>query len=185
MLSWLVYSSTLSRGLPLNSSWSSRRALLRNRPTWRSYFWLISLKMTLKYLCRLSSPLSRRRESRSKCLWRDFSPMSKRHDPSTLVKTYRHNLQTILRAQIGVVECRTWKQLVLQGEKAEKIIARVKAEKKKVSQVRRSQCGELQTKRYSSNKEYIFCQNPTRLFLGVAGYGFLGFIIISKGIHLN
>ena len=33
-------------------------------------------------------------------------------------------------AQIGVTECRTWKQQVLQGEQAEEIIARVKVEEK-------------------------------------------------------
>jgi len=33
-------------------------------------------------------------------------------------------------AQIGVVECYTWKKLVLQGEQEEEIIARVKAVKK-------------------------------------------------------
>jgi len=48
----------------------------------------------------------------------------------TLVETCRHNLQTALPAQIGLTECRTWKQLVLQGEQAEDIVARVKAEEK-------------------------------------------------------
>ena len=47
---------------------------------------------------------------------------------STLVETYRHNLQTQLLAQMGVVECRSWRQLVSQGEQAEAIVARVKAE---------------------------------------------------------
>ena len=32
---------------------------------------------------------------------------------STLIETCRHNLQTPFMAQIGVAECRTWKQLVL------------------------------------------------------------------------
>jgi len=49
---------------------------------------------------------------------------------STLVETCRHNLQTTLLAQIGVEEFRTWKQLVQQGEQAEEIVARVKAEEK-------------------------------------------------------
>ena len=31
---------------------------------------------------------------------------------------------------MGVAECRTWKQLVLQGEQAEEIIARVRAKEK-------------------------------------------------------
>jgi len=46
-----------------------------------------------------------------------------------LVETCRYTLQTALLAQIGVVERRIWKQLVLQCEK-EEIIARVKAEEK-------------------------------------------------------
>ena len=49
---------------------------------------------------------------------------------STLVETCSHNLQTVLLAQMGVAECRTWKQLGLQGEHAEEIIARVRAEEK-------------------------------------------------------
>jgi len=49
---------------------------------------------------------------------------------STLVEIYRHNLQTFVLAQMGVAICRTWKQLVLQGEHAEEIIARVRAEEK-------------------------------------------------------
>jgi len=49
---------------------------------------------------------------------------------STFVETCHHNLQTVLLAQIRVVECRIWKQLVLQGEQAEEIVARVKAEEK-------------------------------------------------------
>jgi len=43
---------------------------------------------------------------------------------------YRYNLQTFLLAQTGVAECRTWKQLVLQGEQAEEIVARIRAEEK-------------------------------------------------------
>ena len=56
--------------------------------------------------------------------------MSELHKQSTLVETCRYNLQTTLLAQIEVAECRIWKQLVLQGEQAEKIITRVKAEEK-------------------------------------------------------
>jgi len=39
---------------------------------------------------------------------------------STLVETFHHNLQTYLLAQMGVAECHTWKQLVLQDEQAER-----------------------------------------------------------------
>jgi len=50
---------------------------------------------------------------------------------ATLVETCRHNLQTSLLVQIGVAESRIWKQLVQQGEQAEEIIARVRAEENK------------------------------------------------------
>ena len=50
---------------------------------------------------------------------------------ATLVETCRHNLQTSLLAQKGVAESRTWKQLVQQGEQAEEIVARVRAEENK------------------------------------------------------
>ena len=49
----------------------------------------------------------------------------------TLVVICRHNLQTSLLAQLGVAESRIWKQLVQQGEQAEEIVARVRAEEKK------------------------------------------------------
>jgi len=49
---------------------------------------------------------------------------------SILVDTCHHNLQTSLLAQMGVEECCIWKQLVLQGEQIEEIIARVRAEEK-------------------------------------------------------
>ena len=47
---------------------------------------------------------------------------------ATLVETCRYNLQTSLLTQIGVAESCTWKQLVQQGEQAEEIVARVRAE---------------------------------------------------------
>ena len=50
---------------------------------------------------------------------------------ATLIETCRHNLQTSLLVQIGVAESRTWKQLIQQGEQAEEIIVRVKAEENK------------------------------------------------------
>ena len=49
----------------------------------------------------------------------------------TLVETCRYNLQTTLPVQIGVAESCAWKQLVQQGEQAEEIVARVKAEESK------------------------------------------------------
>ena len=50
---------------------------------------------------------------------------------ATLVETCRHDLQISLLAQIGVIEIRTWRQLVQQGEQAEEIIAKVRAEENK------------------------------------------------------
>ena len=47
---------------------------------------------------------------------------------TTLVETCRHNLQTSLLAQMGVDECNSWRQLVSQGEQAEILVARIKAE---------------------------------------------------------
>ena len=49
---------------------------------------------------------------------------------SILVETCHHNLQISLLAQMGVAGCRTWKQLVLQGEQAKEIVVRVRAEEK-------------------------------------------------------
>jgi len=49
---------------------------------------------------------------------------------STLAKMCHHNLQTFLLIQMGVVECCTWKQLLLQGKQAEEIVVRVWAEEK-------------------------------------------------------
>ena len=50
---------------------------------------------------------------------------------ATLAEICRHNLQTSLLTQIWVAKIRTWKQLVQQGEQAEEIIARVRAEENK------------------------------------------------------
>jgi len=54
--------------------------------------------------------------------------MSNGMTQSTLVETCRHNLQTTLLDQIGVTQSRTWKQLVLQGKRAEDIVVRVNQE---------------------------------------------------------
>jgi len=45
-----------------------------------------------------------------------------------------------LLAQIGVAESRTWKQLVQQGEQAEEIIARVRAEENKPRPEKSTRC---------------------------------------------
>ena len=68
----------------------------------------------------------------------------------TLVETCRHNLQTSLLAQIGVAESRTWRQLIQQGEHAEEIVTRVRAEENKPipeKSTRRAPDISLQTKR--------------------------------------
>ena len=51
---------------------------------------------------------------------------------ATLEETCCHNLQTSLLSQIGVAESHTYKQLVYQGEHAEEIVSRVKAEENKL-----------------------------------------------------
>jgi len=62
---------------------------------------------------------------------------------STLVETCRNNLQTTLLAQIEVVECRTWKQLMLQGEQAKESPGS-RPKKRRVSQDRRNRRDALQ-----------------------------------------
>jgi len=59
---------------------------------------------------------------------------------ATLVETCHHNLQTSLLAQIGVAESRIWKQFVQQGEQAEEIVARVKAEENKPRPEKLTRC---------------------------------------------
>jgi len=54
--------------------------------------------------------------------------MSKWHDIVYADETCYHNLQTTLLTQIKVTQSRTCKQLVLQGEQAEDIVARVNHE---------------------------------------------------------
>src|SRR3954464_1290918 len=50
--------------------------------------------------------------------------------PETLVETCRHNFLTPILVQIGVVECKTWKQLQKHGQTAQELVALVKAEEK-------------------------------------------------------
>ena len=45
--------------------------------------------------------------------------------PETLVETCHHNFLTL-----GVVECKTWKQLQEHGQTAQELVALVKAEEK-------------------------------------------------------
>ena len=42
--------------------------------------------------------------------------------PETLVETCRHNFLTPILIQMGVIECKTWKQLQEHGQAAEKLI---------------------------------------------------------------
>ena len=62
---------------------------------------------------------------------------------TTLVETCRHNLQTSLLAQMGVAECSSWRQLILQGEQAEALVARIKAEEGESRAKSESQCNVL------------------------------------------
>ena len=50
--------------------------------------------------------------------------------PETLVKTCRHNFLTPILIQMGVVECKTWKQLQEHGQTAQELVALVRAEEK-------------------------------------------------------
>src|SRR3954469_15306398 len=50
--------------------------------------------------------------------------------PETLVETCRHNFLTPILFQMGVVECKTWKQLQEHGQTAQELVALVKAEEK-------------------------------------------------------
>ena len=72
---------------------------------------------------------------------------------STLVETCRYNLETSLLAQIGVTECRTWNQLVLQGEQAEEIVARVRTEEKDSKRDLKSQCNAHQSRLLNREEE--------------------------------
>src|SRR4051812_49186184 len=48
----------------------------------------------------------------------------------TLVETCRHNFLTLILVQMGVVECKTWKQLQEHGQTAKELVALVKTEEK-------------------------------------------------------
>src|SRR4051812_15717193 len=50
--------------------------------------------------------------------------------PETLVETCRHNFLTPILIQMGVVECKTWKQLQEHGQMAEELVAFVRTEEK-------------------------------------------------------
>src|SRR3954466_988521 len=50
--------------------------------------------------------------------------------PETLVETFRHNFLTPILVQMGVIECKTWKQLQEHGQTAQELVALVKAEEK-------------------------------------------------------
>src|SRR4051812_21057579 len=50
--------------------------------------------------------------------------------PETLVQTCHHNFLTPILVQMGVVECKTWKQLQEHGQTAQELVALVKAEEK-------------------------------------------------------
>src|SRR4051812_41517753 len=50
--------------------------------------------------------------------------------PETLVETCHHNFLTPILIQMGVVECKTWKQLQEHGQIVQELVALVKAEEK-------------------------------------------------------
>ena len=74
---------------------------------------------------------SKIKESQLKRLGKDFGVW--RSDVQVACQVYtdetcHQNLQTTLLTQIGVTQSRTWKQLALQGERPEDVIARVNQE---------------------------------------------------------
>src|SRR4051812_21592341 len=48
--------------------------------------------------------------------------------PETLVETYCHNFFTPILVQMGVVECKTWKQLQEHSQTEKELVALIKAE---------------------------------------------------------
>src|SRR3954465_12625968 len=50
--------------------------------------------------------------------------------PETLVETCRHNFLSPILVQMGVVKCKTWKQLQEHCQTAEELVALIKAEEK-------------------------------------------------------
>src|SRR3954465_9935314 len=50
--------------------------------------------------------------------------------PETIVETCRHNFFTPILIQMGVAECKTWKQLQEHGQTAQELVALVRAEEK-------------------------------------------------------
>src|SRR3954467_12268955 len=48
----------------------------------------------------------------------------------TLVETCRHNFLTSILVQMGVVKCKTWKQLQKHGQTAQELVTLVRAEEK-------------------------------------------------------
>src|SRR4051812_40092610 len=50
--------------------------------------------------------------------------------PETLVEMCRHNFLTPILVQMGVVECKTWKQLQKHGQTAQELVALVRAKEK-------------------------------------------------------
>src|SRR4051812_22528437 len=50
--------------------------------------------------------------------------------PETLVETCHHNFLTPILVQMGVVECKTWKQLQEHGQTVEELVALVRANEK-------------------------------------------------------
>ena len=72
-------------------------------------------------------------------------------------------MQTFLLTQIGVVKYRTWKQLVLQGEQAEEIIARVSAEEKTANQDPTNQRDESQSYLLNHGEKILWQQRSSHL----------------------
>ena len=95
------------KGLPLNSSWSSLLALLRNRLTWKSSlvrFFEDDTEVFVPILLAVKQKIGELIKVFVKRFWGMVLRCPSGMTQSTLVETYCHNLQTMLMVQIGVIE---------------------------------------------------------------------------------
>ena len=133
MPSLLIYSFALSRGLPLNGSLSSLSAL-QNFGQLKKLFLARFFEDDTKVVMLTLLVTKQKKGESIKAFVERFWSMTLRFPSgmslSTLVETCYYSLLTALLTQIRVSECRTWKQLVQQGEQAEEIVTLVKVEEK-------------------------------------------------------
>ena len=167
MLFWLDCSLALSRGLPLDGSWSFLLALSRYMSTSRSYFWLISLKMIQKSYSRLFLRPSRWKDSLLRYLSRDFgswhsdvlaawpSPHWWRHVAIIykLSSSLRWKWQNIARGS----------NLSCKENKQKKSSRWLRLKKEKVSLDQTSQRGARRSNLFSQREKILWQQRPLPL----------------------